>query len=160
MRTKGLTLCVWAFLVAAATVSVWASQEDEAQIRELSTRFTEAIVSGELSILDQVFDSDPSNIYYDINEGPLTSYDRLRRVWQAATRGGRLQSFEFGDDMKIQVEGDRALQTTSWTQTQKQQDGSSREIAGRATILWKKTLDGWRVYHYHGSVTPRRQAQR
>lgn len=159
MRTKGLTLSLWMICLSAATIPARASDADQAQIRELSHRFTEAVVSGELGVLDQVFDADPSNVYYDINEG-IVSFDRLRRVWQAATRSGRLQSFEFGDDMRIQVDGDRALQTTSWTQTQKQQDGSSQEIAGRATILWKKTADGWRVYHYHGSVTPRRQAQR
>ena len=133
-----------------------AGSEDEAAIRNLTDEFCAAVVSGDLSILDRAFDADPSNVFYDINEGPLVGLDRLKRVWQAATRNSRLASFQFHDDLKIQVEGERALQTGTWTQSQIQADGSTRQIDGRATILWTRKSGDWKVYHYHGSVTPRR----
>ena len=147
-------VCIW--LLSAGPVLLLAS-DDEARIRELTSQFCSAIVSGDLSVLDRLFDSNPANVYYDINEGPLVGLDRLKRVWRAATRNSRLRSFEFGDDMRIDLDGDRALQTGTWTQTQIQEDGSSREINGRVTILWRKGAEGWKVYHYHGSITPRRQ---
>jgi ketosteroid isomerase-like protein len=130
--------------------------EDQEEIKDLTEQFRKSILDGDLSVLDRVFDPDPSNIYYDINEGPLVGLERLKRVWRAATRNSRLTGFEFGDDMKIEIDGNRALQTSSWTQTQVQEDGASRNIQGRASILWHKTDDGWRVYHYHASITPRR----
>jgi ketosteroid isomerase-like protein len=132
-------------------------QDDQSQIRALTSEFCAAMVKGDLSVLDRIFDPSPSNVYYDINEGPLMGLARLKRIWQAATRNSRLTKFEFGNDMRIDVDGNHALQTGTWTQAQIQQDGTTREVTGRATILWKKTGDGWRVYHYHGSVTPRRQ---
>ncbi|GAB4121019.1 MAG: hypothetical protein Kow001_19760 [Acidobacteriota bacterium] len=139
-----------------AISSAAAQGEDEVQIRLLTERFCASVVQGNLDVLDTLFDPDPTNVYYDINEGPLVGLDRLKRVWRAAVRNGRLAGFEFGNDLQIRVEGDRALQTGSWIQRQVQQDGTTREISGRATILWRRLADGWRVYHYHGSVTPRR----
>ncbi len=133
-----------------------AASKDEATLRQLTDEFCSAVVAGDLSVLDRTFDSSPSNVYYDINEGPLVGIDRLKRVWQAATRNSRLTSFEFNDDMKIDVDGDRALQTGTWTQVQLQADGSTRRIEGRATILWTRAGDTWKVYHYHGSITPQR----
>ena len=143
-----------ALTVVAGTFA--AASKDEAAIRQLTDEFCAAVVAGDLSILDRTFDSSPTNVYYDINEGPLVGIDRLKRVWQAATRNSRLTSFEFNDDMRIDVDGDRALQTGTWTQSQLQSDGSTRQIEGRATILWTREGDSWKVYHYHGSITPRR----
>ena len=147
-------LCLGVFLTAFPAL---AAGNDEQQIRALTAEFCAAIVKGDLSILDRVFDPSPTNVFYDINEGPLVGLDRLKRVWGAATRNGRLLRFEFGDDLRIDLDGERALETGSWTQEQSAPDGTSREIHGRATILWRKTGDGWRVYHYHASITPRRQ---
>jgi ketosteroid isomerase-like protein len=143
-------------LFAAVPSTLAAGSDDEAAIRTLTDEFCAAVVSGDLSILDRTFDADPSNVFYDINEGPLVGLDRLKRVWQAATRNSRLNSFQFHDDLKIDVEGERALQTGTWTQSQIQADESTRQIEGRATILWTRKSGDWKVYHYHGSVTPRR----
>lgn len=134
-----------------------AAQDDEQQIRALTENFCKSMEAGDLSIIDQIFDLSPDNVFYDINEGPL-SPDRLKRVWTAATTNYDIKRFVF-TDMKIHVEGDRALQTGSWEQTQANKSGESRDIAGRATILWKKTSAGWKVYHYHGSVPPPRPRQ-
>lgn len=153
MRRFTVTL----LLLGAVSVALQAASEDEEQIRQLTTEFCQAIVSKDLSIIDRVFDSDPSNIYYDINEGPLTGLDRLKRVWRAATTNFTISQFSFSDDMKVDVFGDHALQTGTWTQTQESPDGTSREIVGRATILWKKTPDGWKAFHYHASITPPRR---
>lgn len=142
-------------LIAALPMALPA--DDEAVIRSLTADFCAAVVKGDLSVLDRFFDANPANVFYDINEGPLQGLDRLKRVWQAATRNSRLSRFEFGPDTKVSLDGDRALQTGAWTQAQMQPDGTSREVVGRATILWKRTSEGWKVYHYHGSVTPRRQ---
>lgn len=149
----GLMIALFLCLDAAATLR---AESDDAQIRALTSDFCSAVVSGDLSVLDRVFDSSPTNVYYDINEGPLFGLERLKRVWSAATRNGRLKGFAFGDDLRIDLHGDQALETGTWTQTQAQSDGSTREIHGRATILWRKTADGWRVFHYHASITPRR----
>lgn len=135
----------------------WAADGDVDQIKKLTLEFTGAIVSKDLSVIDRIFDNDAGNIYYDINEGPLTSLSRLKQVWRAATTNYTLAKFEFLPDMKILVKGDEALQTGSWTQTQQRRDGSSRDFSGRATILWKRTASGWKVYHYHASITPPRQ---
>jgi ketosteroid isomerase-like protein len=158
MYLARLLLLAWLPALPAGSAPVPA--DDEAEIRALTERFCESVVQGNLDFLDTVFDPDPTNVYYDINEGPLLGLDRLKRVWRAAVRNGRLAAFGFGDDLQIRVEGDRALQTGSWTQRQVQQDGTTREISGRATILWRRLGDGWKVYHYHGSVTPRRLAGR
>lgn len=150
-------LAVLTLGVLVPSTSVQASENDAAQIRRLTSEFCSAIVKGDLSILDRVFDPSPSNVYYDINEGPLIGLDRLKRVWGAATRNGRLTSFEFGDDLRVDVNGEQALETGTWTQEQAQSDGTTLQIRGRATILWHDTADGWRVFHYHASVTPRRR---
>ncbi len=154
MQRSCLMLMAW---ILAATTAL-AQGDDEARIRALTEQFCDAVVKGDLSLLDTLFDPNPGNVYYDINEGPLVGLERLKRVWRAAVRNGRLAAFQFGDDLRIQVDGDRALQTGSWTQSQVQQDGSTRRISGRATILWRRSGEGWRVYHYHGSVTPPRPA--
>lgn len=148
-------LPTWLVLLIAC-MSVSAAPADEAAIRKLTDEFCAAMVAGDLSIVDRIFDQDPSNIYYDINEGPMVGTQRLKRIWQAATRNLRLTSFQFNDDLRIDIHNDHALQTGTWTQTQVQEDGSTRPIEGRATILWTKKNGGWKVYHYHGSITPRR----
>lgn len=144
-------------LIALTSVPLWA-QDVEQTIREKTKRFTRAIVSKDLSILDEVFEQNPNNIYYDINEGPLVGFVRLKRVWTAATTNFTLSAFDFGEDMKIWVDGNQAVQVGSWKQTQVNKAGQSRDIAGRATILWRKSDGQWRVWHYHGSITPPRPA--
>lgn len=146
-------LCV---LVLASSPAFGASSAQD-EIKSLTSKFCEAIVAGDLSVVDKMFDAAPSHVFYDINEGPLVGLERLKRVWGAAIRDSRLKSFTFTDDLQIELDGDRALQTGSWVQTQAQPDGSIREIQGRATILWHNTADGWKVYHYHASVTPPRR---
>ena len=133
------------------------AQDPQAEIQAKTKKFTEAIVSKDLSILDQVFEKDPTDIYYDINEGPLVGFDRLKRVWTAATTNYTISKFDFSDDMKIIVDGNNAIQTGTWTQTQVAKSGASRDIKGRATILWRKKEGQWRVWHYHASITPMRQ---
>jgi len=135
------------------------AQDPQTEIQAKTKKFTEAIVSKDLSILDQVFEKDPTDIYYDINEGPLVGFDRLKRVWTAATTNYTISKFEFSDDMKIIVDGNTATQTGTWTQTQVAKSGASRDIKGRATILWRKREGQWRVWHYHASITPTRQPQ-
>jgi ketosteroid isomerase-like protein len=144
------------FLITALLgATVLGAQDDEAQIRALTEKFCKSMEQGDLSIIDELFDLSPGNVFYDINEGPLTP-DRLKRVWTAATTNYEIRRFVF-TDMNVSVDGDRALETGSWEQTQAAKTGESRDIAGRATILWKKTPSGWKVYHYHASVTPPRQ---
>jgi len=129
--------------------------DDETQIRALTEKFCKSMEQGDLSILDEMFDLSEGNIFYDINEGPLTP-EGLERVWNAATTNYELRHFAF-TEMNVSVDGDRALQTGSWEQTQAAKSGETRDITGRATILWKRTATGWKVYHYHASVTPPRR---
>lgn len=130
------------------------AQDAEREIRALTEEFCKAMEAGDLSILDRIFDLSPTNVFYDINEGPL-SPERLKRVWTAATTNYDIARFVF-TELHVDLDGERALETGSWEQTQTKKTGESREIAGRATILWKKTPSGWKVYHYHASVTPPR----
>ena len=141
-------------LLVAPVVAL--GQDAQQEIQAKTKKFTEAIVSKDLSVLDQVFEKDATNIYYDINEGPLAGFDRLKRVWTAATTNYSITRFEFSDDMKILVSGDNAVQTGTWTQTQMSKAGQSRDIKGRATVLWRKRDGQWRVWHYHASITPAR----
>ena len=144
------------FVLIVAQMAIYA-QDAQQEIQAKSKKFTEAIVSKDLSILDQVFEKDPSNIYYDINEGPLVGFDRLKRVWTSATTNYTISKFEMSDDMKILIDGNSAIQTCTWMQTQMNKTGQSRDIKGRATILWRKKEGQWRVWHYHASITPTRQ---
>ena len=148
-------LCIVLLLVAPLGAR---AQTPEEEIRSKTAKFTASIVSKDLSVLDEVFESDPDNVYYDINEGPLTGFERLKRVWTAAVTNNSITRFDFANDMKIVVKGETALQTATWTQTQVSRSGQSREIFGRATVLWRNRNGAWRVYHYHASVTPPRQA--
>jgi ketosteroid isomerase-like protein len=132
------------------------AQSPEQEIRAKTERFKAAIVSKDLSILDDVFEKDPSDIYYDINEGPLAGFDRLKRVWTAAVTNYSISRFDFHDDMTIVAFGDQAAQTATWTQTQTNKAGQSRDINGRVTVLWRKRDGAWKVWHYHASITPPR----
>ncbi len=78
---------------------------------------------------------------------------RLEQVWGAAVTNNTISKFEFLGDMQIAITDDHALQTGKWEQVVQGGSGQ-RQIVGRATILWKKTPAGWRVYHYHASITP------
>lgn len=127
-----------------------------ADIKAKTRQFTEAIVSKDLSVLDRMFELQSGNVYYDINEGPLVTFDRLKRVWTAATTNFTISRFEFNDDLKIDQVGDVLVQTGTWAQTQVTKAGTSRDIAGRVTVLWRRTGNEWRVFHYHGSITPPR----
>ena len=127
--------------------------DDQQEIRALTDQFCKSIVAKNLDAIDKIFDADPSNVYYDINEGPLVGMARLKQVWRAAITNNTISKFSFLPDMQISVNGDHALQTGKWEQ-QIDGRGSSRQIVGRATILWKKSSGGWRVYHYHASITP------
>ncbi len=69
------------------------AQSPEEQIRAWTKKFTEAIVSKDLSVLDEIFEKDPDNIFYDINEGPLRGFDRLKSVWTAATINNSITRF-------------------------------------------------------------------
>ena len=144
-------LCLLAMLSAVAL-----AQNPEQEIRAKTKKFTEAIVSKNLAILDDVFEKDPTNNYYDINEGPLVGFERLKRVWTAATTNFTISRFDFTDDMKIWVNGDNGVQVGTWMQTQENRSGQSRDIKGRATVLWRKRDGVWRVWHYHASITPPR----
>jgi ketosteroid isomerase-like protein len=146
-------------LATRVTIPCFA-QDPEQAIREKTKKFTSAIVAKDLSILDEIFDKDTGNIYYDINEGPLVGFPRLKRVWTAAVSNFTISAFDFDPGMKIWLNGDHAVQVGSWKQTQVNKDGQSREISGRATILWRKADGQWRVWHYHASVTPPRPAPR
>ncbi len=133
-----------------------APPEIVAEIKAKTKQFTEAIVSKDLSVLDKMFESQAGNVYYDINEGPLLTFDRLKRVWTAATTNFTISKFDFNDDMKIDKVGDVLVQTGTWAQTQVAKSGTSRDIVGRVTVLWRRTGNEWRVFHYHGSITPPR----
>ena len=146
-------------LVVICLISTAFAQSPEEQIRAKTKRFTEAIVTKDLSVLDEIFEKDPDNIFYDINEGPLRGFDRLKRVWTAATTNNSITRFEISDDMKILVSGMSAVQTATWTQTQANRTGQSRDISGRMTVLWRERDGQWRVWHYHASVTPPRQSR-
>lgn len=146
-----------ALAVSLATGSSHAAEDVRAEIQARTKQFTQSIVSKDLSILDQVFEADPSNVYWDINEGPLNGFERLKRVWTAATTNFTISRFDFEEGMKVEVLGEVALQSGRWTQTQVAKDGTSREIAGRATVLWRKRDGQWRVFHYHASITPPRR---
>ncbi|MBX7184138.1 MAG: nuclear transport factor 2 family protein [Vicinamibacteria bacterium] len=135
-----------------------APPEIVAEIKAKTKQFTEAIVSKDLSVLDKMFESQAGNVYYDINEGPLLTFDRLKRVWTAATTNFTISKFDFNDDMKIDKVGDVLVQTGTWAQTQVAKSGASRDIVGRVTVLWRRTGNEWRVFHYHGSITPPRPA--
>jgi ketosteroid isomerase-like protein len=156
---KRLASIVTILLMSTAAGLAVGAADDEEAIRGMTQDFCRSIVAKDLSVIDRMFDPSPENIFYDINEGPL-SFERVKRVWRAATTNFTISRFEFTDDMNVQIVGDRAVQTGTWEQTQEQKDGGSRDIVGRATILWKKTPDGWRVYHYHASVTPPRPQRR
>jgi ketosteroid isomerase-like protein len=143
-------------LLAVMPMAAFA-QNAEQEIRAKTRKFTEAIVSKNLAILDDVFEKDPSNIYYDINEGPLVGFERLKRVWTAATTNYTISRFDFNDDMKILVDGNNAVQVGTWVQTQVARSGQSRDIKGRVTVLWRKRDGAWKVWHYHASITPPRQ---
>src|SRR3972149_5850693 len=142
-----------AALLVALAAAAGAQTADEQSIRALTDQFCKAVVDGDLSGLDKVFDAGSGNVYYDINE-QMIGFSRLRQVWQAATTNFSITRFEFGPDMRIIVKGDEAVQVGSWRQTQLSRSGTSRNINGRATILWKRTPGGWRAYHYNASVTP------
>jgi ketosteroid isomerase-like protein len=141
---------------APAAPASSAPPEIVALIKAKTKQFTEAIVSKDLSVLDKMFESQAGNVYYDINEGPLLTFDRLKRVWTAAITNFTISKFEFNDDVKIDKVGDVLVQTGTWIQTQVAKSGASRDIAGRVTVLWRKTGGEWRVFHYHGSITPPR----
>lgn len=143
-------------LLLLFAIAVAYAQGPEQEILLRTKEFTKAILSKDLSILDEVFEKDPANIYYDINEGPLTGFDRLKRVWTAAVTNYSITRFEFTEDMKIWVDDDSAIQTGTWLQTQVSKSGQSRDIKGRSTILWRKRDGHWRVWHYHASITPPR----
>lgn len=149
--------CLWpaALLLALAFASAGGA-DDRQEILSLTEQFCKAMERADLAAIDQIFDPAQENVFYDINEGPL-DFERLKRVWRAATTNYKLSRFVF-KDTKVELEGDRALQTGTWEQTQENREGVSRNITGRATVLWKKTPSGWRVYHYHASVTPTRPA--
>ena len=132
------------------------AQDAEQAIREKTQKFTALIVAKNLAVLDDVFDKEPGNIYYDINEGPLVGFDRLKRVWTAATTNFTISKFDFNNDMKIWILGDQAVQVGTWNQTQVNREGVSRDIVGRATILWHKKNGQWLAWHYHASITPPR----
>lgn len=144
-----------ALLLAASFVTPMFAADDEQDIRTLTDEFCKAILAKNLDAIDHIFDPDPSNIYWDINEGPLVGIPNLKRVWRAATTNYTISKFNFRPDMKVYVKGTEAFQTGTWEQTQVANSGTERNIIGRATILWKKTPNGWRVYHYHASITPR-----
>lgn len=149
MRQGIIFVCMWSLFAAGAL-----AQDDEAQIRARTKAFCESMVNGDLTVVDELFDLSLGNVFYDINEGPLTP-ERLKQVWRAATTNYELRRFVF-TEMSVSVDGERALQTGTWEQTQAAKTGESRDIEGRATILWKKLPAGWKVYHYHASVTPPR----
>ena len=151
MKIAGMFL-----LLAVLPIEAFA-QNAEQEIRAKTRKFTEAIVSKNLTILDDVFEKDASNIYYDINEGPLVGFERLKRVWTAATTNYTISRFDFNDDMKILVDGNDAVQVGTWIQTQVARSGQSRDIKGRVTVLWRKRDGAWKVWHYHASITPPRQ---
>ena len=151
MKIDGMFL-----LLAVLPIAAFA-QNAEQEIRAKTRKFTEAIVSKNLTILDDVFEKDASNIYYDINEGPLVGFERLKRVWTAATTNYTISRFDFNDDMKILVDGNDAVQIGTWIQTQVARSGQSRDIKGRVTVLWRKRNGAWKVWHYHASITPPRQ---
>jgi ketosteroid isomerase-like protein len=151
MKIAGMFL-----LLAVLPIAAFA-QNAEQEIRAKTRKFTEAIVSKNLTILDDVFEKDASNVYYDINEGPLVGFERLKRVWTAATTNYTISRFDFNDDMKILVDGNDAVQVGTWIQTQVARSGQSRDIKGRVTVLWRKRNGAWKVWHYHASITPPRQ---
>lgn len=154
MKRHHFVLVLIATLFGSSVLVAGAAQDDDAQIRALTEKFCKSMEQGDLTILDELFDLSSDNVFYDINEGPLTP-ERLKQVWKAATTNYEIRRFVF-TQMSVSVNGDRALQTGSWEQTQAAKTGEARDIAGRATILWKKSPSVWRVYHYHASVTPRR----
>lgn len=156
-RHPFILVCILSFL-GSATLVAGRAQDDEARIRAMTETFCKSMEEGDLTILDELFDLSPENVFYDINEGPLTP-ERLKQVWRAATTNYEIRRFVF-TDMKVSLDGDRALETGSWEQTQSAKTGETRDIAGRATILWKRSPAGWKVYHYHASVTPPRPRQR
>jgi ketosteroid isomerase-like protein len=160
----GLIATLGAFQASAAPIQTppppapasTAPAEVVAEIKAKTKQFTEAIVSKDLSVLDKMFESQAGNVYYDINEGPLLTFDRLKRVWTAAITNFTISKFDFNEDLRVDKIGDVLLQTGTWVQTQVSKSGASRNISGRVTVLWRKSGNEWRVFHYHGSITPPR----
>ena len=142
-------------VLALCAIPSIAQDSDIAQIKALTREFSERIVAKDLTVIDKIFDADPRNVYFDINE-QMIGLPRMKQVWQAATGNYTLSAFTFDEaPMNVTVTGDHAALTTTWRQTQASR-GTTRNVSGRVTILWKKSGSTWKAYHYHASVTPAR----
>lgn len=103
--------------------------------------------------------------FYDSTPGRVTLHDNAdpqMRIANSAADYGEIwdsifPTLQFLDNKltqvyQIELEGDLALTVFSFDSTFIFPDGKKDVVPTLATLAWKRTLDGWKIIHEHGSA--------
>jgi len=76
--------------------------------------------------------------------------EQWRNVWDTT------EGFHFDvDSARVEVEGSLAWVASTWSSTGFTEGGEPFPRAGRATIVLRRGVGGWRAVHTHFSMSPR-----
>ena len=112
------------------------------QVREVFSRYEQALVSNDVATLDELFWDSPHTLRFGVGEN-LYGYDAIKDFRAARPAAGLAR-----DILRTQITtyGERF----ATTHIEFIRHGSSRP--GRQTQTWMKTPEGWRVVSAHVSL--------
>ena len=144
-------------LAAVLTASAQAQTSDEQQVRAVVTAYRDAIEQMDVSHTPALFWADSEIFENGGVEGAFAYYLEHHLGPEFADLAG----FDFRNhEMKVEVDGDVAFVTETYTYHITFKDGSRAPIERRgvATSVLRKRGDDWKFDVYHSSARPLRPA--
>lgn len=140
-----------AVLLLALAGTALAQTSDEDAIRAIGSAFEDAFAAGDVEAIGALYVDDALYIAASgtMAEGP----DGVAGL-TAAYRDADFVAMDL-ESMKVQVSGDMAFSTGSWTLTH----ASDTTVSGYYTNVYVRTDDGWRIAHTGGTPEEEEEAE-
>lgn len=125
------------------------------QVRQIVLRVAAATERGDLAALDAMYSSDPDLLI--IEGGGADKGWRSYRDHHLAPELKELKELRYRyDAVRVDVAGDLAWSTFDYT-LQAISGDKPLDIAGKGTLILKRSADGWKIIHSHTSGRPRKK---
>lgn len=106
--------------------------------------------------LAKFYDSTPGGVVLHDNADPqmriATSAEDYGKIWNGIVPKLQFLNNKLTNFHQIVIEGDLAFAVFSFDSTFIYPDGKKDVVPTLATLVWKRTAEGWKIIHEHGSA--------
>ena len=131
------------------------TQQDKDQVAAVIKEWAAALSTGDVPRVKAVWDSSYLDLIYlaEENNDPALGWSGIENYYNALVTDVGSSSWSI-DNLKVDVIGDAAwAYVTYLTQAEIVPFNRTMTFDGRSTFILRKTGDGWKIIHYHESLS-------